>query len=164
MPKLSLNVRIAATSILLLSLTHIIFWGGLATYVAVTGLNNGQFATLFIAFCLISAAGVVGVTIALGIFGARNWARIAAIGLGAVSAFVCAIALLVLFVLIVASPQSFGLFDNMVAENRGNFIWAAFIYLLVLALSLWWIFLFAKKTVAAQLSSTATAPLVPNKH
>lgn len=155
MPRLSTSVRIAATSLLLLSLVHIGFWIAVGALIGYFGLNESQFAILHIAIYIIAAAGCAGVAVAVGIFKARNWARIATIALGALTAFACALALIVLFILI-ATPNAFGFFQNLAEQNRGNFMWMALIYLFVFLLSIWWIVLFSKARIAEQFSDNAS--------
>src|SRR5215831_4744256 len=106
MPRLPISVRIAATSILLLSLTHIVFWTTAAILARSFGLNASPQAILPVGMYFIAAAGFGGVVVAVGIFKARNWARIATLVLGALTAFICALALVILFALI-AKPNGF---------------------------------------------------------
>jgi hypothetical protein len=157
MPKPTPAVRVAASSVLLLSLMHIVFWGVLASYVIAAGLDNEQFTLLFVALCLVSAGGSAGVVVALGLFRAKNWARVAVLALAALVASVCAFAILVLCILIFGSPSNFGLFDNLVGDNRNNLSRTAYFYLFVFSLAVWWIALFSRKSVADQFSAGSVA-------
>jgi hypothetical protein len=157
MPKLTLTVRIAAGSILFLSLIHILFWGLVAFGSVFIGLAIGQFALLFLTLCAISIGGVGGIVVAVGIFRTKNWARIAALALGAIVACVCAFAVLVLCVLIFGLINP-GVSNNPVEDNRANFIKMAWVYIFIFSVATWWIFLFSRKSVASQFP----APAVPS--
>ncbi len=153
MPRLSTSVRIAAVSILLLSIVHVVFWITVASLTRYIGPDDSRFTILHVAIYGIAAAGFAGLAVAVGILKARNWARIATLVLGALTASVCALALFVLLILI-ANPNGFGLFDNLVNQNRDNFLYMAFIYLIVFILAIWWIVLFSRKRIAEQFSDS----------
>jgi len=159
MPKPSLAVRFAASSILLLSFVHIAFWALMGFWVHLMGINGNQFTILFVAIGVISVLGLAGVAIAVGVLKAKNWARVGALALGGVSASISAFALFVLFLLIALSPPSFGLLTNLVEDNRGGFVKLGLVYLFVFSLAVWWIVLFSRKSVVAQFSSGAEASI-----
>jgi len=156
MPRLPISVRIAATSILLLSFTHIVFWTTVAVLARSFGLNASPHAILPVGMYFIAAAGFGGVVVAVGIFKARNWARVATLVLGALTAFICALALVILFALI-AKPNGFSPFDSLVEQNRGNLTWLALIYLSVFLLAVWWVVLFSRKGIAERFSAGPNA-------
>ena len=165
MPKLSLAVRFAASSILLLSFVHIAFWALMGFWVHLMGINGNQFTILYVAIGVISVGGFAGVAIVVGVLKAKNWARLGALALGGVSAFISAFALFVLFLLIAIGSPSFGLLTNLVEDNRGGFVKLGLVYLFVFSLAVWWIVLFSRKSVVAQFSSGAEAriPLTASK-
>src|SRR5580765_5079522 len=94
MPTLTPAVRIAASSILLLSFVHIAFWAILALDLGKGPANDFPYNFYVPAFSIISAAGTAGIVTAIGLFCAKDWARIAALVLGAVVALFCALGML----------------------------------------------------------------------
>jgi hypothetical protein len=156
MPRLPISARIAATSILLLSLAHIVFWTTAAFLTRSFGLNASPNAILPVGMYFIAGAGFGGVVVAVGIFKARNWARIATLVLGALTAFICALALVILFALI-AKPIGFSPLDSLIEQNRRNFDWLALIYLSVFLLAIWWVVLFSRKGIAERFSAGPNA-------
>src|SRR5262249_15288346 len=94
MAKLSQSVRIAAGSLLLLSMLHVIFWTVLAISSRANLPAEFPFYYFFPVFCFIAAAGLFGILVGVGLFRARNSARIAALVLAALVAFFCALAFL----------------------------------------------------------------------
>ena len=157
MSKLSLSVRIAGGSIVVLSLLHIAIWAFFSYLVFATGLNDGQFLPLFLFTCLISAVGGLGVFVGAGILRAQNGARLAALVLGALVALISGFAIVVLLALISVEPSNFGIFSHSVQENHDVFIEAALVYVAVLCLALWWIYLFSRRSVATQFSEPPVA-------
>ncbi len=153
MPKLTLSVRIAAASLLLLGAFHAIFWIMLAFSSRANLPTEFPFNYFFPLFCAIAAAGILGIVVALGLFRARNWARIAAIALAALVAFFCVISILVPVAL------AFGFFLpsdwGIDIPSKTDLIRLVFVYFFVFALALWWIFLFSRKSVAAQFSGSS---------
>jgi hypothetical protein len=150
MPKLTLPVRIAASSIFVLSFLHTVFWLALSLFLAPDVAIQLPYSFLRFLFGMFSLAGVAGVLIAIGLFRARNWARIAALVLGALVAFFCAFSLLVLLVLIFGVLPAAG---PEIELHSVDFLRLFIVYLLVFSLAIWWIVLFARKRVAAQFSS-----------
>lgn len=146
MPRLSTSVRIAAGSILFLSLAHIVSWGLLAFGVFDTGLN-GQYAMLSFALCLITLGGFAGVLVAVGIFKRKNWARVAALTLAALVACVCTFAVVVLCALLYVGPN---LISNLIGDFSGGLIRLIFLYLFVLCLAIWWLSLLSRPRIAEQ--------------
>ncbi len=152
MPKLTLSVRIAAASLLLLSVFHSIFWTMLAVSSKANLPTEFPFNYFFPVFCAIAGAGISGVVVAVGLFRARNWARIAAIALAALVAFFCALSILVPVTLVFGFflPTGFGI----EIPSKTDMIRLIFVYFFVFGLSIWWIFLFSRKSVAAQFSGS----------
>ncbi|HLZ12985.1 MAG TPA: hypothetical protein VKP58_10380 [Candidatus Acidoferrum sp.] len=154
MPKLTLSVRLAAASILLLSLLHAVFWALLA-YSAHSGLPPSfPYNYVFPVLCVFSAAGLPGVIIGAGIFRLQNWARVAALVIAALVALFCAFALLVLFIV------SFGLLSagpGVEIPEKSDLLRVGLFYFFIFALAVWWILLFSRKSVAAQFSAAAPA-------
>ncbi len=162
MPRLSTSVRAAAVSILFLSIAHFVFWALLAAWVYTSGLNDGQYTMLFVAQCLISVGGFAGVLVAVGIFKAKNWARLAVLTLGAIVGFFSALATLVLVLLFLVGPN---IFDSLVGASHSNMIKLAILCAFVFSLSLWWIVLFSRPHVAEQFGAelAIAAPALSNK-
>ena len=167
MPSLTPAVRIAASSILLLSLVHILFFALLAVTIKADLPPEFPYNYFFPILCIVSAAGLLGVLVAAGLFHARNWARIAAIALAAIVAFFCAFGILVplVFIFGLVLPTRLGVGVDIPAGNRSDFIRLLLVYLFVFCLAIWWIFLFSKKRVVAQFSANvaSVAPVVPQK-
>ncbi len=150
MPKLTLPVRIAAASIFVLSFLHTVFWLALALFLHPDITIQLPYPLLRFLLGMFSLAGVAGGLIAIGLFRARNWARIAALVFGALVAFFCALGMLVLLVLVfgvlpVGGPE--------IELHSIDFLRLFIVYLLVFSLAISWIVLLAKKNVAAQFSS-----------
>src|SRR3981189_3339980 len=156
MPSLTPAVRVAATSILLLSLVHIFFWAMLAITIQSEAPNEFPYTYFAPLFCVIAAAGFLGIAVGTGIFYAKQWARIAALALAALVAFFCAFAMLVSAAVV---------FGPLAAGLGGDLVRLALVYLFIFSLSIWWIFLFSRKSVAAQFSASAVsvAPAGPKK-
>jgi hypothetical protein len=149
MSRLALSVRIAAGSILLLSVVHILFWLTLAV-ASHSEFPAGYPYDLFFPIALtFAAAGLSGIVVGVGIFRARSWARIAALGLAALVALFCAFAMLV-SVAVTFVPLAAGLGVEATVASTSELMRLALVYLVVLSVSVWWIFLFSRKTVAAQ--------------
>lgn len=147
MPKLTPAVRMAAGSILVLSVAHILFWFRLAINArsdAPGSYPYNLFSPVAFAF---SAAGLFGAAVAIGIFFARNWARLGALVIAALVAPFCAFGILVLVMLSFGAP-SLGL--EVEISQKGDLVLAGIVYSLSFALALWWIFLLSRKSVAAQ--------------
>ncbi|HWZ98066.1 MAG TPA: hypothetical protein VN025_09915 [Candidatus Dormibacteraeota bacterium] len=163
MGQLKPSVRIAASSIFLLSLVHILFWAFLAVVLRKDLPLEFPYNYLIPIFWIIAAAGALGLLVALGIFQARNWARISAIALGVVVAFFCAFGMSVpLLIVFGALPlATLGLDVRL----KNDFVRLFVVYFLVFALAVWWIFLFSKKSTVAQFSTNAgsVAPAEPRK-
>jgi hypothetical protein len=157
MPKLTPAVRIAASSILLLSVVHIAFWAIAGYLIRFYGIEGSQFTPLFIAILLISSGGLAGIVVVVGIFKARNWARIGALVIAGLTALASAFALLVLCFLLLRKPTDF--FDVFGGLDKSSLAKTALVYLVVFSLAIWWILLFSRKTIAEQFSSSATADI-----
>jgi hypothetical protein len=162
MSSLTPAVRIAASSILLLSLVHAFFFAFFAITIRADLPAEFSYNYFFLILCIISAAGLLGVLVAAGLFYARNWARIAAIALATIVAFFSAFAMLVFLVLI------FGILPGGGPEielHSTDLIRLFTVYLFVFSLAIWWIYLFSKKGVAAQFSANArfAVPQVPKE-
>jgi len=154
MPKLTLAVRVAAGSILLLSVGHIIFWARLAFAAHSDFPASFPYNYLFPILCVFSAAGLFGMVVGAGIFYSRNWARIAALVLAALVAFFCAFSLLAIVVM------SLGLLSTGLGieiPQKGDLARVGLVYFLFFALALWWIILFSRKSVAAQFTPAAAS-------
>jgi hypothetical protein len=166
MTRLSTSVRIAASSILLLSLVHIFFWAMLALALR-TALPADPFNSLAALAWAFSAAGIFGVVVSVGIFRARNWARIAAIALAAIVAFLCAVGIAAPLFLAYAfahgSAFSTGLGVGIELPSRLELLALVGVYAFVLVLAVWWIVLFSRKSITAQFSSNSRAdvPAIP---
>jgi len=154
MPKLTLSVRIAAGSILLFSLTHIIFWGMLAFSARANLPDTSPYSYFSSILCIFSAAGLFGAIVAVGICRARNWARVAALVLAALIAFFCIFAVLALAVM---AFGSFSMGLGIEIPQKSDLTRIALVYFLIFSLALWWIILFSRKSVAAQFSTSTTA-------
>lgn len=147
MPKLALSVRIAAGSILLLSVAHILFWFTLAIDARSDVTGSYPYNLLSPVAFAFSAAGLFGVAVAIGIFFARNWARIGALVIAGLVAVFCAFGVLALVML------SFGVLSlglGVEIPQKSDLARSVIVYSLSFALALWWIFLFSRKSVAAQ--------------
>ena len=154
MPRLSTSVRIAATSVLLLSVLHTIFWGYMAFSLRAQLPSEFPYNYIFPVMTLFSVIGLIGVFVGLGLFNGRNWARIATLALAAVGAFFCVFAIAVIFGLlfIPGSTTELGL-------HRDDSLRVILIYLLVFLVTVWWIILFSRQSVAAQFASNASSAL-----
>jgi hypothetical protein len=162
MPKLTLPVRIAAGSILLLSLAHIAFWGMLAFSARANLPETFPYNYFFPILGLLSAAGLFGAVVAAGLLRARHWARVAALVLAALIAFLCVFAVLALVVM------AFGLLSmglGIEIPQKSELIRVALFYFFIFSLALWWIVLFSRKSVVAQFSpsASASAQITPTK-
>lgn len=155
MSKLSLSIKLAAWSILILSSSHVAFWAFLSYLVSATGLNRGQFLPLFIFTCLISATGTLGLFVGVGILRAQSGARLAALVLGACVAVISLFGTIVTFFLL---PEwTLGLFTgDLNLSNDSTRISLGCLYLLIFVVASWWIFLFSRKAVEIQFSATQT--------
>ena len=67
MPKLSLSVRVAAASIVCLSVIHIIFWAWLALAARSADSTEFPYNYLFGALCVFSATGLPGIVVGAGL-------------------------------------------------------------------------------------------------
>lgn len=157
-------VRVAASSILLLSFVHIIFWAILAITLRPELPHEFPYNYFFPILCLFSVAGVPGIFVGAGLFYARNWARIAAIALGAITAFFCALGMLLPLLILFAVLPLGGLGVDLPVA-KGDFFRLFLVYLFIFSLSLWWIFLFSRKSVIAQFTvgAVSVAEATPKK-
>src|SRR5215468_9005170 len=96
MPNLTLSVRIAAGSILFLSVMHILFWAVLAITAHSAAPATYPANLLFPVSRVFSVAGLVGVFVGVGIFRVRPWARVAALVVAAIVLLFCGFGILVL--------------------------------------------------------------------
>jgi hypothetical protein len=162
MPTLTPAVRAAATSILLLSIVHIFFWALLAITLRSDLPSEFPYNYFVPIMSVISGAGLLGVFVSIEIFRARNWARIAAIALAAITAFFCALGMLMPLVVMLGGLPLADLGLDIQVAQKNDFVRLFVIYLFVFSLAIWWIFLFSKKSVAAQFSPNA-ATAAPKK-
>lgn len=146
MPKLSPSIRVAAGTILVLSLIHTVVWFYLARSVRDSAAATVSESYLFPVACMFALAGLPGVLVAVGLFNAKNWARIAAMTIGALVGFFCAFAMLGIAVLLGGS----NLIDSELLLNRADLLSVFAVYLLVFAAAIWWVVLFSRKKVASQ--------------
>ena len=147
MPKLTLSVRMAAGSILVLSVAHILFWFTLAVTARSDASGSYPYNLLSRVAFAFSAAGLFGLAVGIGIFFARNWARIGALVIGALVALFGAFGVLAL-VMLSFGALSLGL--GVEIPQKSALVRAGIVYFLSFALALWWIFLFSRRSVAAQ--------------
>src|SRR5262249_797985 len=161
-PNLRPSVRAAATSIFMLSVLHVAFWAIVAFLVKTNLPPEFPYNFLFLILCCFSVGGFFGVAVSLGLFRARNWARIAAIALGAIVAFFCAFSMVILGVFILGLLNTSQL--GLSVASKGDCLRILLVYLFIFALAVWWISLFCRQSVAAQFSaSTTTVDLAPKK-
>jgi len=154
MPKLTLSIRIAAGSIVLLSLIHTIYWATLAISAHSDFPTSFPYNYLFPVLCVFSAAGLLGMIVGAGIFYSRNWARLAALVIAALVSCFCAFALLV-SISVLFGPLAAGLGVEVRVTDLRSLVGLGVVYLFVFFLAAWWIFLFSRKSVAAQFASNA---------
>jgi len=154
MPKLSLSVRVAAASIVFLSVTHIIFWASLALAARSGDSSEFPYNYLFGALCVFSAAGLPGIVVGVGLFRSKNWARVAALVLSVLVGCFCAFSILALFI-VSFGTLSLGL--GVEIPQKSDLLRVGIIYLLIFALTVWWLVVFSRKSVAAQFSSPSHA-------
>jgi len=157
MAKLTPAVRVAAASLLLLSMVHTAFWTILAVSARANLPARFPFNYFLPLFCIIATAGLFGILVAVGLFYARSWARIAALALAALVLFFCALGILVLSTLAFGFALPAGLGTEVPAMNKSDFVRLMFVYLFVFALAIWWIFLFARKSVAVLFSGNTAS-------
>jgi hypothetical protein len=155
MPRLSNSVRIGAASILLLSLLHIFFWAILALALRTGSPVEYPFNYLALMAWALSAVGIAGLIIAIGIFRARNWARIAAIALAALAAFFCALGIAAPLFLVYGFMLSTGF--GIAIPGKNDLLRLVVVYSLILIIAVWWIFLFSSRKVAEQFSANSAA-------
>ena len=155
MPTLTPAVRIAAGSILSLSLVHIAFWAILALELGRGMPNEFPFNFYVPVFWIISAAGAVGIVIAIELFHAKGRARLAALVLGAVVALFCALGMLAPALLISGALPLAALGIEVPVTGKSDLVRLFVVYLFVFLLAIWWIVLFSRKSTVAQFSSVA---------
>lgn len=155
MAKLTLGVRVAAASILILSFLHVFFLAALALSLQPGADVPSAVLPLRPALLIVSVAGLPGILIAIGLFRAKNWARIGALVVAVLVLLFCALGILVT-VLLASGFFGLGLGIEIPTTNGSYFLGLALFYLFILSLALWWIFLFARKSVAAQFSGAQT--------
>ena len=164
MPNLTLSVRIAAVSILLLSALHIVFWATLA--IAAHSAAPATYPTnlLFPVSCVFSVAGLFGVMVGVGVFRARPWARIAALVIAALVLLFCGFGILVLIMTLVGFSGP-GLAVDIPAASKTYSVSMGLAYLLIFLLAIWWVYVFSHKSTAAQFSSPTLTPTegIPKK-
>ena len=161
MPKLALSVRIAAASLLVLSVLHVLFWAVLAVASRTEYTDVYPYTLFFPVACAFSAAGLGGVFVGVGLLRTRAWARIAALVLAALVGVFSALGLLALvLVTLRIAPIEFA------AETPpGYFMVMGIVYCAVFILALWWIYLFSRRSVAAQFAEARSpaSPVAPEK-
>jgi hypothetical protein len=154
MPKLSLSVRVAAASIVFLSLLHIIFWASLALTARSGDSSEFPYNYLFAALCIFSAAGLPGIVVGVGLFRSKNWARVAALVLSVLAGCFSALSVLVLFI-VSFGTLSLGL--GVEIPQKSDLLRVGVIYVLIFAIAVWWLIVFSRKSVAAQFSRPGRA-------
>ena len=155
MPNLSISVRIAAGSILLLSVLHILFWAVLAIAAHSAAPVTYPTNLLFPVACVFSVGGLFGVFVGVGVFRARAWARVAALVIAALVLLFCAFGILVL-VLMLVGVFGAGLGIEIPTSGKAYFIGMGFAHLSIFLLAIWWIYVFSRKSTAVQFSSETT--------
>ena len=156
MTKLSLAVRIAAGSIVALSVIHIVFWAWLARAARAGDSSEFPYSYVFPVLCVFSAAGFSGIVVGAGLFRSKNWARVAALVLSALVGCFCALSVLALFIVSFgALPLGLG----VEIPQKSDLLRVAVIYVLIFAVAAWWLIVFSRKPVAAQFSGPNRAKL-----
>ena len=150
MTRLSLAVRIAAGSIVALSVIHVIFWAWLALAAHSTDSSEFPYSYLFPVLCLFSAAGFPGIVVGAALFRSQNWARVAALVLSVLVGCFCALSVLALFI-VSFGALSFGL--GVEIPQRSDLLRVGVTYVLIFVVAVWWLVVFSRKSVAAQFSS-----------
>src|SRR5260221_2240531 len=150
MPKLSLSVRVAAASIVFLSVAHIIFWASLALAARSNDSSEFPHSYLFGSLCVFSAAGLPGIVVDVGLFRSTNWARVAALVLSVLVACFCAFSALALFI-VSFGTLSLGL--GVEIPQKSDLLRVGIVYLLIFALAVWWLVVFSRQSVAVRFSS-----------
>ena len=154
MPKLSLSVRVAAASIVCLSVIHIVFWAWLALAARSGDSTAFPYNYLFGALCVFSAAGLPGIVVGVGLFRSKNSARVAALVLSVLVGCFCAFSVLALFI-VSFGTLSLGL--GVEIPQKSDLLRVGGIYVLTFAVAVWWLIVFSRKSVAAQFSSPSRA-------
>jgi len=156
MTKLSLIVRIAAGSIVALSVIHIVFWAWLAFAARAGDSSEFPYGYVFPVLCVFSATGFFGIVVGAGLFRSKNWARVAALVLSVLVGCFCALSVLALFV-VSFGGRSLGL--GLEIPQKSDLLRVAVIYVLIFVVAVWWLIVFSRKQVAAQFSSPDRAKL-----
>jgi len=159
MATLTPAVRMAASSILLLSLIHIAFWAILAIELGGGLPNEFPYNVYAPAFWIISVAGVLGVVIAIAVLSGKAWARIAALVLGAIVMLFCAFGMLAPILLISGAPPLAALGLDVHLVSKSEFLRLFVVYLFVFLVAIWWIVLFSRKSTAVQFTSVPPAEI-----
>lgn len=157
MANLSLSVRTAAGSLLVLSVLHILIWAVMA--VAAYSVAPATYPTnlLFPVACCFSVAGTFGVVVGVELFRARPWARVAALVIAALVLLFCGLGILIL-AMILFGLFGIGLGIEVPTANRTYLSGMGVVYLLIFLLAVWWIYVFSRNSVARQFSAaSATA-------
>jgi len=154
MTKLSLTVRVAAGSIVALSVIHIVFWAWLALAARSGDSSEFPFSYVFPILCVFSAAGFPGIVVGAGLFRSQNWARVAALVLSVLVGCFCAFSVLALLI-VSFGGLSMGL--GVEIPEKSDLLRVAVIYFLIFAVAVWWLIVFSRKSVAAQFSSPSRA-------
>lgn len=156
MQKLALSVRVAAASLLLLSIVHVLFWAVLAVASREESQGSYPYTLFFPVACVFSAAGLAGVFVGVGLFRARAWARIAALVLAALVGVFSAFAMFVAIGLLVMPGSTADLSLHTI-----DFVRLFLVYLVAFSIAVWWIILFSRQKVAAQFSSNLDSLVRP---
>ena len=156
MTKLSLAVRVAAGSIVALSVIHIVFWAWLALAARSADSSEFPFGYVFPVLCVFSAAGFPGIVVGAGLFRPQNWARVAALVISVLVGCFCALSVLALLI-VSFGGLSLGL--GVEIPQKSDLLRVAVIYFLIFAVAVWWLVVFSRKSVAAQFSSSNGAKL-----
>jgi len=155
----SAAVTAAATLALLGCGTALFFWGSLVLDLVNSPVDEQgrhfyqAHPTLFLSVALLPSSLIaVGIRIGVGLFQLRPWARVAAIIWAAIS-------LLFSLSIIVFRPfETFFIRDHFVAPTESlKQLIAIALVILLLPVSVWWLFLFRMKSVKAQFVARETS-------
>ncbi|HJZ65362.1 MAG TPA: hypothetical protein VKD70_13650 [Candidatus Acidoferrum sp.] len=151
-------MRIAAGSILLLSVVHVLFWAVLAVAAHSAAPVTYPTDLLFPVACVFSVGGLFGVFAGIGVLQARAWARVAALVAATFVVLFCGIGIFVLALTLVGL-SGLGLGIEVPTTNKTYFVVMGLAYFSIFLLALWWIYVFSRKSTASQFSSETTTPL-----
>jgi hypothetical protein len=102
---------------------------------------------------------ILGIFTGVGVLRLKNWARISVLVWSGVTAAICAFILAFLAFIPFPVPPNAGTPSNMATLVRLS---TALVYGLPLAIAVWWLILFSRKTIAAQFETGIGNPLDPS--